>query len=153
MTPFYEHWKETDLTERRWGKCCLCGDNWVRWDMRFSNITGTPAVGDSLTGQSSGAKTTVAEINLQSGSYIAGTALGEFVVATPSGSFTDGETVAGPGYTFVCVFCADKRYGFPYPETVLVTYRGKTYCRPHFAAYARSYIVDREGIPDIKELT
>jgi hypothetical protein len=147
--PFYEKHKESDMAERPWGHCVFCGRFYTQYEIHYTGAAHTPAVGETITGVSSG-KTAIVESVTP---YKTGGPEGTIVVVSPSGIFTDGESISGStsGASFsVCQSYADKRYGFGYPDTALIPFEGKTYCRPHFNAYTQT-ILDKQR-PDIKDV-
>ena len=147
---FYEHHAEKELAERPWGFCVFCGQYYTQYEIHYTGATHTPSVGEVLTGVTSGKSATVESVVPYKANGPEGTA----VMVSPTGTFTDGERINGSvhGASFaVCATYGDKRYGFGYPDTALIPYEGKTYCRPHFAAYTQT-IIDKQR-PDIKDVT
>jgi len=153
VSKFYKHRKETERLDQRWRYCVLCGQNYAQYEIFFTNSI-EPTVGETLTGVTSGKTAVVSEVSRLNGSYALGTANGQVVVTSPSGDFTDGEIIngsVGGDAMMTCHYFAEKRYGISYPESQLVTYEGKEYCREHFGAIARSKIVDK-SIPNIQDI-
>jgi hypothetical protein len=152
--PFYKHRKETECLGQRWRHCVLCGQNYSQYEIFFTNASAEPAIGEVLTGATSGKTATVSEVNKLNGDASLGTENGMVVVTSPSGDFTDGEILngsVGGDAMATCHYFAEKRYGISYPESQLVTYEGKEYCREHFGAIARSKIVDK-SVPNITDI-
>lgn len=86
----------------RFPHTCTLQKRYRKKKFTYSGSTGTPAVGQTITGQTSG-KTAVID-KLGSG-YL--------VVKTLSGTFTTGETITigtGPGYTFSATLSAQEDY-------------------------------------------
>jgi len=114
--------------------------------MDFQDSSVEPTVAETLTGVTSAKTATVSSVKLDHGSYAAGTATGTITLTSPSGDFTDGETIngsVGGNAMLVCHAYVPRRSGKSYPESQLVEHDGKYYCRPHFRAY-QSKIIDEQ---------
>ena len=120
--PFYKHRKETERLDQRWRYCNLCGEAYAQYEIFFTGATVAPTVAETLTGATSGKTAVVSEVHRMAGTYAAGTAFGQVVVTSPSGDFTDGETIngsVGGAAMLTCHYYAEKRYGITYPESQL----------------------------------
>ena len=151
---FYKHRKETECLDQRWRYCVLCGEAYAQNEMFYTNASAHPTVGETITGVTSGKTGTVSEVSKLNGSFAAGTENGTVVLTSPSGDFTDGETINGStsGDAFAtCHYYMEKRYGITYPESDLVTYEGKEYCRAHF--HALRVKIEDKAIPNIRDIT
>jgi hypothetical protein len=113
--------------------------------MDYYDATVAPTVGETITGVTSGKTATVSSASKSTA--------GTMVVASPSGTFTDGELLTGStsGASFATLRCyIDRRYGFSYPDSTIVEYNGKKYCPEHFRAKVRNEALDEQSI-DIRE--
>lgn len=143
MTLSSEVYPIPDVTGEKYRSCRLCGAFVTRVELRFEGTLVEPTVGETLTGQDSGATGIVENVELVSGSYAAGTAAGYIMLTSPTGidndtgtSFVDGEdidgTVSGVGFTYAVGPGLRKSYGRLYPESALVEADGGYYCRFHY---------------------
>ena len=127
--------------DQEWDFCNKCGQTYTAYEMDFANSSVEPTVGETLTGVTSGKTATVSTVTKVSGTYAAGTATGTIVVTSPSGDFTDGETIngsTGGAAMLVCRVYVPREYGRAYPVSALVEYQGTLYYRPHFRAFAHT---------------
>jgi hypothetical protein len=100
-----------------------------------------PTVGETITGATSADTAVVEGHTIVSGTVAGGDAAGVIEGKTPTGYddnnleiFTDGETITG---SVSCVAGVHGKgavqiSGRLIPESDIVEYRGKKYCRPHF---------------------
>ena len=146
---YERHDPEREL-DQEWRYCCICGLNWVYYEMDFENASVEPTVGETLTGATSGKTATVSVVTLDHGTYLAGTATGTIRLTSPSGDFTTAEAINGSTGGDAMITCrayVPRRYGRTYPESSLVTHHGKDYCVPHFRAYSAKIRDDQVNIP------
>lgn len=150
----YEYRDPKEVLEQKWRWCVKCGQNFTQYEMDFLEGQVAPTVGETLTGQTSGKTATVVSVELMNGSYAAHTARGTVVLSSPTGDFTDNELVngstSGTG-KLRCRTYLERRYGIPYPESSLSTWKGKEYC-PFHARALRHTQWDEQKI-EVKELT
>jgi hypothetical protein len=138
----------------RW--CVRCGAAYDVYEMDFEGATVAPTVGETLTGATSAKTSVVSSVTKASGTYAAGTARGTIVVTSPSGEYTDGESINGStsGAAFLtCRAYIMRRYGHLYPDSMLAAIDGKDYCIPHSVSHAKSVLYDRDGRVDIDDST
>jgi hypothetical protein len=152
---FYEHYDPCDVHDVKWDYCAACGMAYSQHEIDFESCTLAPTVGETLTGVTSGKTATVASSSKMNGTYAGGDARGTIVVTSPSGDFTDGESMngstSGSGFA-VCRCYMDRDYGIKYPDFALMEFRGSKYCRPHFRA-KQKILLDEQVVQFSKEET
>ena len=127
-----------------WGECVLCGRRLYRALVHFDSMSVAPTEGETVTGATSGDTGVLLNYVITSGTAAGGDAAGVLELTTPTGYgnvlleiFSDNENLNGStsGSNFATVngTGAVQISGRLIPEKDLVEYRGKTYCRPHFA--------------------
>ncbi len=124
--------------------CVLCGGARVlRAEIKFKTGSTAPGgatgIGETLTGGTSLDTGVIETIELTSGAWVAGTAAGYITMTSPTGFNdsrhwgTDGETATSTTKTMTLNGeGTEKADGIMYPESELVLYEGRYYCRPHF---------------------
>lgn len=150
---YFEHPTERDQLGQKWRHCVKCGIHYDQYEIDFTSGSVEPTVGETLTGATSGKTATVSEVALQVGTWAGGNAIGTVVVTAQTGDFAEGETINGSvGGTNImtCRTSLLRGYGNLYPESHLVSYNDREYCKAHFSAIAGSTI-KAESIPDISE--
>jgi len=145
----------------KWCVCHLCGAQRIRGIVHFDSGSATPTEGETLTGATSGDTMVLENYVLIGGTFAGGDAYGIFEGTTPTGYddnnleiFQNDEALNGStsGNDFATVngIGAVSISGRLIPESEIVTYRGKDYCRPHFVfAYAHDW--EDEAKIDIDE--
>jgi len=160
--------RNTDRGER-WYTCEICGTDHRTVELLFISGSTEPSVGDVLTGATSGHSGTVVKVYLFTGTWAGGDAEGLVEFSSPSGlrsqtadtnpftAFTLSElinnTTTSASNVMSChatVLGAGKQYGRFHPESNIVRYRGKDYCREHLNFRFRREWDEEEKI-DIKE--
>jgi len=138
--------------------CTLCGTTTLKAEVVFKTGATNPGgvgvtVAETITGGTSADTGVVEQIILTSGTWAAGTAKGYMSLTSPTGLDsdghwgTDGETVTSTGGTFVLDGEGTKKVdGYLYPESELVEFRGRWYCKPHFHFRWRQTLLDERTI-------
>lgn len=156
--------KTTEVLGEKWDYCVWCGPQSIRSILHFDSGSSEPTVGETVTGATSGDTGVLAEVNLVTGSWAGGDAAGVFVLNTLTGSsindkcnayvFSDDENLNGSttGNNFATANGAGSvtRTGIMYPESDLVFYRGKNYCRPHFEWRYKTEFIDDQKLKDLE---
>ena len=130
-----------DRTESPQRSCTLCGGpRIIKAEFKFkTGTTAAPAVGATITCGTSGDTGVVESVELYSGAWASNTAAGYINMTSPTGLDDDGywgedaETATYSGGSVVLDGNGYmKAHGLLYPESDMIKFRGKWYCRPHF---------------------
>jgi hypothetical protein len=127
----------------KWYVCHLCGAQRIRGLVHFDSGSVTPTEGETLTGATSGDTMVLENYVLISGTFAGGDAVGIIEGTSPTGYddgnleiFQDNEALNGStsGNDFATVnkTGAVSISGRLIPESEIIEYQGKFYCRPHF---------------------
>ena len=162
---------ELSKTSRRevlgegWDDCCRCGAKYKHAQVWFDSGSAEPTVGEVLTGATSSDTGVVVGTQLHSGTYAGGDAAGVVTLSTLTGASTDSDTLletvfqndenlngstGGANMMTVNGTPYVNKYGRLYPDSEIVEFRGKRYCREHFEAVWKNKLID-ENIIDINE--
>lgn len=165
-------YRNTDRNER-WYSCEICGTDHKTVELMFISGTAEPSIGDVLTGDTSGHSGTVSKVTVwtpSNGQWDGDeSATGIIELTSPSGlrsqtadtnpftMFTLSEeinnTTTAADNVMSChatILGAGKQYGRFHPESRIIKYRGKKYCREHFTFRFEREWNEEEKI-DIKE--
>ena len=133
----------------KWGECCLCGSRRYQALVHFKQGTATPTEHETITGTTSLDTGVLDKYVLISGTFAGGDATGIFILTSPSGYdlanleiFTSGESLSGATSAAAVAngTGAVQITGRLIPESELVTYEGKDYCKAHFQfKFARTW--------------
>lgn len=147
----------------KWFSCWSCGEPYLFVRIPFTSGSVQPALGETLTGALSGATGVVNRVDLHSGSYADGDAVGEVYLVDPTGfsmaqweCFYADETVNGSvGGTNILTVTSEAngilgRQGRLYPESQTGTFRGRRYCLAHLHMVSDKRLVDESRV-DITE--
>ncbi len=147
------------LSGQRWRACRLCGPSYSHAEIMFVTGSVEPVVGEVLTGGTSAHYGTVVSVELESGSWAAGTADGRVELSGVSGfnedreCFADGETITG---STAAALVADEPgweqvYGILHPENEMTKAEdGYWYCSPHYESKFGGAAIDAAKI-DVNE--
>ena len=131
------------MPRERWHSCSVCMANLKTTGViPFDTGTSEPAVGEVLTGGSSGFTGTVNEIQLVSGTWVGGDAAGNIGLDPVTGIDSNGhigednESVTGSISASLTMngTGTKKTYGIQYPESLMVYNddEGEWYCKAHY---------------------
>lgn len=147
----------------KWFSCWSCGEAILFVRIPFTSGSVAPALGEALTGATSGATGIVDRVDLRSGSWAGGDAAGDVYLLSPTGfslgqweCFFASETVNGSvGGTNILTVTAEAngilgRQGRLYPEKDTAIFRGRRYCLAHFHMVSDKRLVDEARV-DITE--
>ena len=146
----------------KWDECCMCGTKRIRALVHFDSGSVLPTEGETITGATSGDTMVADRYVLISGTFAAGDAVGIIEGTSPTGYddcnleiFQNDEALNGAtsGNNFATVnkIGAVQVSARLCPESNLVTYRGKKYCREHFLFKFRPDWADDVRIDTAKE--
>jgi hypothetical protein len=132
----------SDNPDEKWDSCYMCGPVKYRALVYYDSGSVTPTVGETLTGATSGHTATVEGYTITTAG--ATEAIGVLELDDPVGYnsedlsiFSDNENLNGStgGVNMMTVNGAGSviRYGRMYPDSGLIEYEGRKYCREHFA--------------------
>lgn len=142
------------MSGEKWDFCHLCGAKQIRALVHFDSGSVTPTHGESVTGATSGDTMTLDNHVLISGTYAGGDAVGVLEGTSPTGYddgnleiFTNDENLngstSGANFATVNKIGAVQISGRMIPDSELVDYQGKKYCRAHFKfKYATDFYED-----------
>ena len=133
-----EAWKMIQMNRSEW--------QWKTKEMstillprvRFSQGASEPSLGAFLFGEESGARFTLSGILLESGTFLAGTAAGQFDITDLTGAMILGENIVDEDGNFVCVYEQKGSYNFRLLDPRLRTVKWET-----FVANA----INQHGVP------
>jgi len=128
----------------KWYECHLCGAKRIRVLVHFDTGSVTPTEGETITGATSGDTMVLENYVLIGGTFAGGDAYGIFEGTSPTGYddnnleiFTDNEALNGStsGADFATANHkgAVSISGRLVPESQIIEYAGRFYCREHFA--------------------
>jgi len=140
----------------KWRSCVLCGNYFKRCELYFDSGSTVPTVGETLTGATSTDTMVVTDVDLISGSWAGGDAVGVVQGSDMTGRafdsksyFQDDELINGSTAGNNCLTAngtgAEKIYGRLYPEREMVFWRGKWYCNTHWGFRWRHKLIDEEN--------
>ena len=140
----------------KWYECVLCGIKRTKFLVHFDSGSKAPTVGETITGATSGDTGVVEGYTITSGAVADGDAVGVIEGNTPTGhddvnlevfnnnealngstSLLDFATVNGKGAVQIS--------GRLIPDSDIVEYQGKNYCRAHFR-----FLFEHEWADDAK---
>ena len=145
--------------------CVLCGQAYKMAEVWFDSGSTAPTADETLTGATSTDTGVVVDYQLHSGTFAGGDAVGVVTLKTLTGTsmststyvetvFQDNENLNGSTAGDNCMTVNGTpqvmKYGRLYPESQIVEFRGKKYCRPHFQAYWKNRLIDEQPM-DISE--
>ena len=127
----------------KWLECCLCGTKLITALVHFDSGSVSPTQGETVTGATSGHTMVMDKATLISGTYAGGDAVGVMCGTSPAGYdagtlelFQDNEALngstSGNNFATVNLKGAVQISGRLIPESDIVEYKGKNYCRVHF---------------------
>lgn len=127
----------------KWYECCMCGPKRVRGLVHFDSGSVTPTVNETVTGATSADTGVIEGYVIISGTVGAGDAVGIINLKTLTGYddldlgiFQDNEnlngSISGDNFATVNKTGAVQISGRLIPDSEIVEYQGKDYCRPHF---------------------
>jgi len=146
----------------KWDECCLCGTKRIRALVHYDSGSVLPTEGETVTGATSGDTMVLARCVLISGTYAGGDAVGVMEGTSPAGYddgtleiFTNDENLngstSGDNFATVNKIGAIQISGRLVPDSEIVEYQGKKYCRAHFLFKFRRDWQDDERIDTAPE--
>ena len=149
------------MSGEKWDFCCLCGAKQTRVLVHFDSGSVSPTHGETVTGATSGDTMVMDNYVLISGTYAGGDAAGVFEGTSPTGYddanleiFQNDENLngstSGSNFATVNKIGAVQISGRMIPDSEIVEYNGKKYCRAHFLFKHRTDIFEAEKL-DIGE--
>ena len=132
-----------DVAGAKWDECVLCGTKRIKVLVHFDSGSAVPIVGETITGATSGDTFVVEGYTIVSGAIGTGDAAGVIQGKTPTGYdsinleiFQNDENLNSttPGNNFATVngIGAVQISGRLIPDSDMVVYKGKKYCKAHF---------------------
>lgn len=127
----------------KWYECCMCGSKRTRGLVHFDSGSVTPTLGETITGATSGDTGVLTNYTKTGGTVAGGDAVGILEMQTLTGYdeldlgiFENDEnlngSVSGNNFATVNKTGAVQISGRLIPNSEIVEYQGKYYCRPHF---------------------
>ena len=127
----------------KWDVCHLCGSLYRQALVHFKQGTVTPTEHETVTGASSGDTGVLDRYVLVSGTFAGGDAAGIFILTSPTGYddnnleiFTKDESLngstSGNAFAVATNKGAVEVSGRMIPDSEIIEYRGKKYCKAHF---------------------
>lgn len=131
------------MAGEKWDFCHLCGAKQIRALVHFDSGSVAPTDGETITGATSGDTMVADRYVLISGTFAGGDAVGILEGTSPTGYddvnleiFTNDENLngstSGANFATVNKIGAIQISGRMIPDSELVEYQGKKYCRSHF---------------------